>query len=179
VRMSVPPPKALQDYSEGDKLWIEYMGQRNASFGVIGQYTSIRYVISGPGTKIQVHKNDTSKFRRSGRGKDFRIDVLPPDEFQQPEQKESNPPYQAPEPQLGTILQLDNTANDAGVQAKQVNGNASLSDLQLGTLEGMLESEGWTVDKLKNAEVNELTPYKGIGQVRAQLIIEKANRLGA
>lgn len=101
---------SLNQFSNELKVWVEYAGQREGSFGLVGQFTGINYNINGQGHKLEVHINDLPKFKHSGRGQDFRIGVAPPNGQAKPEQPaRSNEGHEfvAPEPQLGQILMLD------------------------------------------------------------------------
>ena len=49
-----------------------------------------------------------------------------------------------------------------------------LDVLELGKFEEILDSEGWTVEKLAGADPLELTPYPGIGSVTATKIVDQA-----
>lgn len=106
----VSAPSTLDQYSPDLKVWVEYAGQREASFGMVGPFTNISYIVDGPGHKLEVHVNDLPKFRRSGRGMDFRIGVGAPNGHQRVEVAKTEPQYVASEPQLATILQLDEVA---------------------------------------------------------------------
>jgi hypothetical protein len=102
-------PSTLDQYSKSEKVWVEYNGQREGSFGLVGQFTNIPYNINGQGHKLEVHVNDLPKFRRSGRGLDFVIGVGAPNGHHQAEikQPESEPSYNPPEPPTAQILRLD------------------------------------------------------------------------
>lgn len=106
---NVAQPTSLDQFAEAEKTWVEYTGMRRGSFGVIGEYTKISYRINGPGHKVQIHQNDRSKFARAGRGSDFRVDVAPPGDYVIPTAQEPEP-FEAPEPVLAEIMQLDNIA---------------------------------------------------------------------
>lgn len=109
TQASVSAPTSLDKYSSDQKVWVEYKGQRNASFGLVGQFTNYPYTVDGPGHKLEVHVNDLPKFRRSGRGEDFNIGVAAPNG--QPkvvEIKENGPGrYTPPEPLVAQIERLD------------------------------------------------------------------------
>jgi hypothetical protein len=100
---------SLDQYPLGEKTWVEYTGMRRGSFGVVGEFTKISYRINGPGHKVEVHSNDLSKFRRAGRGEEFRINVPPPADYVIPVPQEPEP-FAAPEPVLAEIVQLDEIA---------------------------------------------------------------------
>ena len=98
----------LDQYANSEKVWVEYAGQREGSFGLIGQFTNISYNINGQGHKLEVHIQDLPKFRRSGRGLDFVIGVGAPNgQAQEIKQAITEPTYNPPEPQTAQILRLD------------------------------------------------------------------------
>jgi GT2 family glycosyltransferase len=187
----------LNQFAPSEKIWVEYRGKRTAAFGMIGQFTGINYQIHGPGYRFEIHTSDSPKFRRSGRGKDFMVGVGPPPDAPAPEPPKETPAYQASSPQLAEIERLDEVAERAGVATAHGQPAPGVPDLppipasewqpeavtpedyaldvmELGALEDVLEAEGWNVLKLAQAEPGELTPYKGIGPVRAGQIIAKA-----
>jgi hypothetical protein len=108
-------PSTLDQYANNEKVWVEYSGQREAGFGVVGRFTNISYNVNGPGHKLEVHVNDISQFRQAGRGLDFKIGVGAPNgHVQAPLKTEISPEaYQGGQPELAEILQLDPIA--AGV----------------------------------------------------------------
>lgn len=107
----ISPATSLDQFSASEKTWVEYHGRREASFGVVGQFTSISYVVKGPGHKLEVHLNDLPRFRRSGRGRDFSIGVAPPDDAPQPNQPATTGNvFEAPAPRLAEIERLDELA---------------------------------------------------------------------
>ncbi len=160
-------PTTLNEYSSAEKVWVQYRGKRKATFGVLGQYTDIVYQVRGPGHKLEVHVNDLSRFKRSGRGKDFAVGVQAPEEARpEPEAPPEAVPYVAPQPELAEIERLDRIA--AGEPAP------SLDALDLGNVRAALESDGWTVEKLAAAGLDELMKYKGVGPVTAAKIVNRA-----
>lgn len=107
---AVSPPVSLDQYGSNEKVWVEYAGQREASFGMVGKFTNLPYTIDGPGHKIEVHINDLPMFRRSGRGLDFLVGVAAPNGHAptpKPQQPEQAPEYVAPEPQVAQIERFD------------------------------------------------------------------------
>lgn len=187
----------LTEFKEGEKSWVQYTGQREGSFSVVGDFTGIHYTIEQPGHKFQVHINDLPKFRRAGRGRDFAVDVSSPVEVQ-PVLVEIPPPaengrYQAQEPALAQIERLDPVAaRTRGVEyqappqpalepmAQVAVAGAQPQTYDLGGLElgdkvqQMLENEAWTVEKLATADPEELRVYPGIGPKIAGQIVDKA-----
>lgn len=163
----------LTEFPEQLKQWAQYLGQREGSWGVVGEFTGIHYMIDGPGHKFEVHLNDLPKFRRSGRGRDFAVGVaapikLVPVEIPAPAE---NGRYSPPSPPLPTIV------NESPQPVVSENGDSTydLSGLDLGEkLQQMLESEAWTIEKLSTAEVDDLVGYPNIGKIVAARIIEKA-----
>lgn len=106
-------PSTLDQYPASEKIWVEYTGARQGSFGLVGPFTQISYTVDGPGHRLEVHINDLPKFRRSGRGQDFNIGVGAPNGTAKKAVDDGNPAYKATEPQLGQILQLDGVASGA------------------------------------------------------------------
>ncbi len=106
----VSAPLTLDQYSSNEKVWVEYVGQRQGSFGVVGQFTNYPYTIDGPGHKLEVHVNDLNKFKHSGRGQDFKVGVAAPNGFNAPPPPSGPQSFIAPEPVLAQILQLDRIA---------------------------------------------------------------------
>lgn len=177
----------LTDFPDGQKQWIQYLGQREGSWGVVGEFTGIHYVVDGPGHKLEVHINDLPKFRRSGRGRDFAVGVPGPVEMTpviiEIPAPAQNGRYQAPEPQLAQIERLDEVgARARGIESQPMpavasNGQSTydLSGLDLGEkVQQMLENESWTVEKLAQADPEELRAYPGIGPKIATVIVDKA-----
>ena len=108
---TVSQATTLDQFSIDQKLWVEYRGQREASFGIVGAFSNIEYRIDGPGHKLEIHVNDLPKFQWSGRGQDFLIGVAPPNGHNIPPSKKSEDSgYVAPTPQMAQILQLDEVA---------------------------------------------------------------------
>lgn len=109
---SVSMPTTLDQFSSSDKVWVEYNGQREASFGMVGPFTNISYIVDGLGHKLEVHINDLPKFRHSGRGLDFKVGVAPPNghALVQPKISGEVPAFEIHAPELAQILQLDEVA---------------------------------------------------------------------
>jgi len=109
TQSSVAMPTTLDKFPTDQKVWVEYKGQREAAFGMVGQFTNISYNIDGPGHKIEVHINDLPKFRRSGRGLDFLIGVGTPNGAIRPVEpvRGQEPEFRAAEPQVAQIERLD------------------------------------------------------------------------
>ncbi len=106
----VSAPSTLNDYSEEDKIWVEYNGNRGGGFGVNGPFTSYTYRIKGYGHKVQVHRLDKSRFKSAGRGQDFKTEgVSPPDDYEQPGQEQPQE-YNPSDPILAMIENLDEIA---------------------------------------------------------------------
>jgi hypothetical protein len=184
-----PAVTTLDQYPASEKIWVQYNGKRQASFGMVGASTGISYQVLGPGHKFEVHTSDVHRFARSGRGKDFRVGVPPPESRQatpEPEPKATEPAYQPPAPELAQIERLDPVGARARTHMPQPvteppktqeNGPRPLDALNLGALQDVLEMESWTVEGLAVADPDELTGYKGIGPVRAGQIIKRAQEL--
>lgn len=110
---SVSMPLTLDMYPSSEKVWVEYNGNKQGSFGVVGQFTNYEYVVDGPGHKLEVHVNDLNKFRHSGRGQDFKVGVSAPNGFAPLPPPSGPQAFEAPEPVLAQILQLDKIASVA------------------------------------------------------------------
>lgn len=177
----------LNDFPDGQKQWTQYLGNREGSWGVVGEFTGIHYTIDGPGHKFEVHLNDLPKFRRSGRGRDFAVDVPAPIELIPVTIEIPAPPengrYQPPEPRLAQVERLDEVAaRSRGVEQPAPvvvasNGQATydLSGLDLGEkVQQMLEAESWTVEKLAEADPEELEAYPGIGKMTSKRVVDTA-----
>lgn len=168
---SGPTPRTLTQYPASEKVWVRYRGKRGAAFGMNGPFTKSTYRIDGQGAKLEVHIQDLSIFRRSGRGVDFDIGVPPPEDAPLPsEAPPEQEQFQAPEPRLSQVERLDKRAFDR----KQ---GAELDALNLGGQREAVEAADWTVEKLADASINDLRKIKGIGPVRAATIINKAKEL--
>ena len=107
----VSAPITLANVASDQKVWVEYAGMRQASFGIVGPFTNHTYMIDGPGHKIEVHVNDLSKFQRAGRGNDFSIGVKPPMGLKPVELVQNgNPTFKASAPELAQVERLDRIA---------------------------------------------------------------------
>jgi hypothetical protein len=185
----------MDNYPENDLIWVEYRGPRKAAFTILGRNTRETYQVLGTGHKRQVHRDDVTIFKQMGRGQDFLVGIPNPSEEQEllePEVTlETSKPFVAREPELATIERLDGiaaqsrnlditpaiTAVKALVSQISLKNNPTLNDMALGALYDMFQLEGWTVEQFANSEISDLTGYKGIGNKRAQDIIDKARRL--
>lgn len=109
TQASVAAPSTLDQYSSEQKVWVEYSGQREGGFGMVGQFTNINYNVNGRGHKLEVHVNDLPKFRRSGRGLDFVIGVQAPVQNNKPKLPETkeNGAFVAAQPEVAQIERLD------------------------------------------------------------------------
>lgn len=110
ISQSVSEPLALDMYPSSEKVWVEYTGQREGSFGIVGQFTNRSYTIDGPGHKLEVHVNDINKFKHSGRGMDFKVGVGAPNGYTPPPPPSGPMPFEADAPVLAQILELDRVA---------------------------------------------------------------------
>jgi hypothetical protein len=177
-----PPATSLDQVAGGEKVWVEYNGRRQAAFGVRGGFSGISYSISGTGHKFEVHVQDLPIFRRSGRGKDFRIGVAPPEDRIAPVEPQAANEYEPPPPEMATIERLDEVASAEQPPPAEQQATGSmmpdLSALNLGALEPVLAADGWTIAKLAEVQdVSDLVTYRGIGPVRAAQIMNKAKGL--
>jgi hypothetical protein len=181
----------------GGKIFVRYEGHAQAEFRVNGQSTGVQYVIPRRGAIIEIWAQDAHYFQNSGRGKHYTVGVAPPREPEpepQPEpQQAQEPEYQAPAPELATIERMDPVGQGvmeppplARVErpAQEASGDGDLDALEMqgfrgdvGAVKRMLTAEGWTMESLANAQVEELVPYPGIGAVWAAKLIAEANRL--
>lgn len=107
---SVSMPATLDQYPGEMKVWVEYAGQRDAGFGLVGPFTRYEYKVDGPGHKLEVHLNDLPKFRSAGRGIDFKIGVPPPNGHVPAPTPAGPQPWQGNAPEMAQILQLDPVA---------------------------------------------------------------------
>ena len=109
-QQGVSAPLTLDQYPGSEKVWVEYVGARQGSFGVVGAFTNYPYTVDGPGHKLEVHISDLPKFRHSGRGVDFKVGVPAPNGFTPSPPPTGPERFIAPDPQLAQILQLDEVA---------------------------------------------------------------------
>ena len=73
-----PTVSPLANVRPDEKVWVQYNGKRQASFGIKGNFTGTVYRIDGPGHKLEVHVHDLDRFKRLGRGSDFAVSVAAP-----------------------------------------------------------------------------------------------------
>lgn len=102
----VARPTTLDQYPSSEKTWVEYVGQREGSFGIVGKYTQISYTINGPGHKIEVHKADLQVFERAmgaNQQKAFSVGVPAPNGSKKIELVELQS-YQVASPEMAQIL---------------------------------------------------------------------------
>lgn len=104
------PASRLDQVPANEKVWVQYNGNRTASFGLVGQGTGIHYTIAGRGHKFEAHVSDLGKFRHSGRGQDFSVGVPAPDDAPKPEPEKAEEAYVASTPQLAILERLDRIA---------------------------------------------------------------------
>lgn len=110
---SISAPLTLDQYPSSEKVWVEYIGGRQGSFGIVGQFTNYAYNVDGPGHKIEVHVSDLPKFRHSGRGVDFKVGVGAPNGTPLPPIPTGPEAFIAPQPELAQIVRLDEVAQVA------------------------------------------------------------------
>lgn len=178
---STPRPARLDQYGSGEKVWVEYIGARTASFGVSGQFTGLNYKVDGKGHRFEVHTGDLPIFRRSGRGRDFRVGVAPPEgAVVTPAAPASAGPPPAPSaPALATLERREpvRVATAPPTPASPPGDVALLALLEamhLGQIAEAMLTDGWTVARLAAAQPAELTRYRGVGAVRAAQMIGRA-----
>lgn len=187
----------LDQFEAGEKTWVQYNGQRTGSWGIIGPRTQIRYSVEQQGHRLEVHNDDLSIFRRSGRGRHFVIGVAPPQDFVSIPDPEppTTEPFVAPPPSLAEIERLDRLAAETrGLDLEPIppspmpppSPEPILETIQPQSIEAFLQAlnlgenlisaikDNWTVQTLSQAKPEELTTIKGIGKVRAKKIIREA-----
>lgn len=199
---SSPNFTTLDQYDERDKIWVLYNGDRRAAFPIRGAHTGVVYQILGKEHRFEVHRLDIDIFQRSAGGKEFSVGVGPPEELSQepasqaPRETESISAFIAPEPELGTIVRLDQIAADSrGIALEPAPSippepvmeptitevmppTTTLADLTLrDSVRKQFEGDGLTVEELAAASAPDLIKYKGVGLVTAAKIIEQARSL--
>lgn len=101
-------PTTLDMVASNQKVWVEYAGGREGSFGVVGRNTNISYIVQGQGHKFEVHVLDLPIFQRQrGLGGKPAFLVGVPSPF--PNEKKIltlEPAFKAPSPELAKILEL-------------------------------------------------------------------------
>ena len=112
---STMPPTTLDQVGTNDKVWVQYMGDRQASFPMQGKFTNMTYTIDGIGFKFEAHVNDLSIFKRARRPGDgqqcFIVGCPPPDGYARPEIIEAQPKkFEAQPPDVATVERLDRRA---------------------------------------------------------------------
>lgn len=174
----------------GGKVWVRYNGKAAAGFGIRGQVTGQVYRVEGIGAELQIWAVDADFFRRQGRGRYFSVgipDPSPPEPEPEPmpAPKPTEERFAAPAPELAEIVRMPGQAEEPErVEATdeqellEAARDRPLEDMGLAAnVRAMLEAERWTVPMLAKAEVDDLTPYPGVGKVTAGRIIEKASAL--
>lgn len=108
----VARPTTLDQYAPGEKVWVEYVGQREGSWGVVGRYTNIAYTINGPGHKLEVHRDDLQVFERSmGTNRQLAFNVgVPAPNGHGPKIEIAESGYQINPPEMAQIERLDRVA---------------------------------------------------------------------
>jgi hypothetical protein len=99
----VVPPSMLGNISVSEKVWVEYAGAKQGSFGAVGQSTGINYTINGPGHKFEVHVKDLPIFQRQ-RGVNGKPAFIVGTNA--PVIIKNEPAFKAQEPELAQILEL-------------------------------------------------------------------------
>lgn len=102
---TVSAPSTLKDYPENERIWVEYAGHNSGGFNINGQTTGHTYRIKGPGHKLQAHTSDLQRFKSAGRGQDFIVPTIPPDDYK-PIQEELQA-YNPPDAKLAMIERKD------------------------------------------------------------------------
>jgi len=98
----------------------------------------------------------------------------PPRAVLEPQPEPENVPSWAE--QLQAVAQAATNEDEAETMPEQPapESHTPVEVLGLGRFEEILTSEGWSVEKLANADPGELIPYPGIGQVTAGKIVTQA-----
>lgn len=173
---NAPAPTSLTTFREDERVWVRYNGKRTGAFGMVGPASRYTYTVDGTAHVFQVYVNDVQLFRRSGRGQDFSVGVAPPESEPEPDVVVVKRAEVAP-PVMAEIERLDDVAMEASPNHqpnRQPNHQPGLSAIDLGSHKSALEAQGWTVEKLANASVGDLTPIRGVGIVTAAKIIDAA-----
>lgn len=172
----------LADVNSDQKTWVQYVGLREAQFGVEGKASRHNYAIDGKGAIFEVANADLPFFARSGRGKDFKIGVPPPASYQPPQAAaqpaKGNGKYVAPAPELATIERLDSVAAQAGAKAQPQPPHQDSELAFLGNVHLALHQAGYTLQKLADASPSELigNPHLNIGLAQAARVINQAKQ---
>lgn len=96
----------LDQVPSSSKVLVEYVGQRNGEFGIVGKTTNINYPINGKGHKFEVHVDDLAIFQRQrgpGGQNVFVIGATSPTI----QKVSKEPSFIAQTPELTQILQLE------------------------------------------------------------------------
>lgn len=195
---SAPAATVFEDFPAAELVWVEYIGKRSGKFGIMGQFTRHSYSILGYKHKLQVHKMDLNKFKQTGRGAHFNIDVSGPMEHIE-KGPEIIAEYEPPVPEVGVIERLDDIAVQNGTQQINVGEEVvpseevqmsetafldydsfdpyDLSKVGLGRFQEIFEMNSWTVERLAKSDKKELMKIKGIGLTTAGQIIKSAQNL--
>jgi GT2 family glycosyltransferase len=195
----------LDDFRDEDKVWVQYQGNKDASFRVAANHTSPvkQYVIQGVGHTFQIHRNDIDRFKSFAehiRGQRQSAYIFPnkaPEEVQ-PELVEVS--LSQREPEMAVIERLDKVAVETRqieiveeplpqpelvewqfeqpvIESEVQSDNYDLSSLNLSaSVQSQLVAESWSLEKLATAAPDELMSYRGIGEKRAKDIISKAQQ---
>lgn len=172
----------LDQVDTSQKTWVQYIGLREASFGVEGKASRHNYTIDGKGATFEVANADLPFFARSGRGKDFKIGVPPPKEYQPPQAAaqpaNGNGKYVAPAPELAVIERLDAVAAQAGAKAQPQPPHQDSELAFLGNVHIALDQAGYSLQKLASASPSELigNPHLNIGLAQAARVINQAKQ---
>jgi hypothetical protein len=185
----------LDQYPENQKVWVEYKGTKLAAFSILSRTGKANYRIQGLGHKLQVHIDDLVIFKGLERGQAFSIGIPEPRpiEVEPQSQTQQSEKYNGGEPKLATLERMD-TVSESVVETTPIehqpltdidnhplpNGKSSYTDVAVlglsDNISEMLSLENWTVEKLAEANISELTAYRGIGDTRATQIVESAKQ---
>lgn len=179
----------VNNFSDDEVVWVQYVGPKNGTFGVVGIKTRTSYRIHGSGSVFKVHRDDLQRFKASGRGRDFIIGVSPPEGYKPEEKLEAPPAYVPPPIELdGTELEVMKEKGEliprpANVKIEvepsvQPAGFTIEKDLVLNhNLKNALRQNGWTFEKIAlEGTEGSLRKIKGIGPNTEMRIIEEVKK---
>lgn len=166
----------LDTYPDNEKIWIEYKGPRQKSFKIIGPTLRMDYLIEGVAHKFEIHQSDQNIFRRAG---DFIVDIpAPPSERELAEMVIIEESFNSPGPQVTFVERVIPASQPTVTEIERPSFDLDqMKDVLSGSLQASLVGGGWTIEALASANVTQLIKYKGIGKVRAERIIQKAQEM--
>lgn len=179
----------VNNFKDDEITWVQYVGPKQGTFGVVGIRTRTSYRIQGSGYIFKVHTSDLQRFKASGRGRDFIIGVNPPADHKPEDKIEQPPAYVAPPVELdGTEVEIMNTEPELvprpdgkPIEVEEAIDPSAFTiddDLILNhSLKKALKDEGWTFEKIAmEATEGSLREIDGIGPRTELRIIEEVKR---